>query len=187
MQVLTRNQTSISELSRLSATDIDGWISQAKQLRSDIAESQKKSQDIVTFAAQGEELRGRAKDAASKVSFLGNETNFNDSLVTTLKSVQELKQTTDFAQQALQKNDLLRATSLLNESKKRLGVLRGCERTRLIDVINGRLEDLRSAVSAKLIESWNSIVVLDSARSSLSIYRSIEGKKCFQLWWLSTN
>ena len=110
------------------------------------------------------------------MSFLRNESSFNDSLVTILKSVRQLKQTTDAAQQALLANELLRATQLIKQSKEQLGALKGCDRTRLVNVVKGRLEDVQNSVTEKLIAAWNDLVALDTTASELAIQESIESE-----------
>lgn len=170
------NQASISELSRLSAADIDGWVSQAKQLRHDIDESERRSKEIVTFAAQGTDLQERARDAASKVALLEDEVTFNDSVVGILKKVQELKQTTEAAQSALNMDDISRVTNLLMGAEQQLSLLTEASSTRVIDVIKSRLQELRTELAESLNKRWGSLLAVDVREQNLTINHNVEGE-----------
>ncbi|KAK4697980.1 protein transport protein DSL1/ZW10, partial [Lecanoromycetidae sp. Uapishka_2] len=57
-------KTKIRQNSRNSAPDVDGWISQAKQLRDDIDKSRQIAREIVEQAQHGEVLEEQVNDAA---------------------------------------------------------------------------------------------------------------------------
>ena len=175
-RLLTSFKDSIRELSRFTASDVDGWISQAKQLQSDIDSSQQRSRDITTLAKNGEELDQRTADAASKVSLLRNEAVFNNYLVETLQSVQQLKQTVDTAHNDLQRQNLLEATTSLKKAEKQLASLGQWQQARLVDLITAKLEKIKNAVTEELIKAWNTLVNLDSKRTRLSIRSQIQGE-----------
>lgn len=103
------------------------------------------------------------------MAFLRNETSFNDSVVDTLKAVREIKQTTDNTRQALHTNEFSQAIHLLHKAREQLEALEGCEQTRLVNVVHSRLEDLQAAIVEKLGQSWDTLVSLDTAETSLSI------------------
>lgn len=169
------DQNSISELSRLSATDIDGWIVQAKQLRQDINQTERKSQAIVQFAKDGRALREKLQDASAKVKLLDGEVVFNDSVVDTLRELQNVRTTTDATSAAIEHGQLVEASKSLKQSEvqaSRIGSLVG---TGLIGVIRERIEKIRSKVIDIVEETWSKLIVVDSSTHRLTIHTQVEG------------
>ena len=181
MQIITKVtllQSSVSELSRLSASDINGWIAQAKQLRSDIDESQKHADETVSLATEGEALRNKTQDASGKIKLLKGEVAFNDSLLSTLQGIQTLKQNVDAAQEALLGARLLEAISLLKDSKSQLSNLQRRHASRAVDLISTKITGLENDVANTLTESWSSLILVDLSGPSLTVNEEIQGK-CF--------
>ncbi|MCJ1477975.1 ribosome biogenesis protein ytm1 [Lambiella insularis] len=168
-------KASIRELSRLSAPDIDGWISQARQLRADIDGSQNLAQEVVALAGDGQRLQAHAEDASGKVELLKGEIAFNEALSSTLQQVHDLRDTLDAAQHAALNNSLPDAIALLKNADRQLSELRGCENTRLAGLVRAKVADLHKLVAENLTEQWNALVHVDTDRSLVSFHKTTEG------------
>jgi len=158
----------------LSASDIDGWILQAKQLRGDIEESQQEAKEIVQLSAQGVELKRQTEDAASKVALLKGEVAFNDSLADTLKKIQAVKYVVDSAQAAVLSGQLLESVALLNTAQDQLQQLPRCENARLVDLISAKITELRENTAKTLTESWNALVRIDPMDSIATVKSEVQ-------------
>ncbi|MCJ1395890.1 hypothetical protein MMC18_008776 [Xylographa bjoerkii] len=174
-QARTEVKTSIRELSRLSAPDIDGWVSQARQLRTDIDNSQYLAQEVVSLAKTGKVLQSEAEDASGKVDLLKGEVIFNEVLSSTLQQVHDLRHTLDTAQDAAIQNKLPDAIALLKKADRELSELRGCENTRLAGLVRGKVADLHKLVAETLTEQWNVLIHIDPNTSTISFHRKING------------
>ena len=162
-------ETSIRELSRISAPDIDGWVSQAKQLRADIDSSQNLAQEIVTLADRSQDLQDQVDDAAGKVDLLKCEVDFNEHLFSTLQQVHDLRHTLDVAQRAALAKELPEAIALLKKADRELSELHGGENTRLAGLIRAKIADLYKTVAETLTDQWDTLIHVDVQRSMLSI------------------
>lgn len=168
-------QNNIREASKKSAPDIDGWISQAKQLRVDIQKSQSIAQEIVEQARQGEHLEEEANDAASKVDLLNGEIAFNKSLGDLLEQLRAIQRTLDLVQRAALDDNLLEAVDLLAQIDEKLASLSVTTNTRISSVIGAKVSDIRSHVVRKLTDSWNSYIYVDSRKASIQIRQKMQG------------
>lgn len=156
-----------------SAPDIDGWISQAKQLRLDIQESQEIAREIVEQAGQGELLEDRVNDAASKVGLLNGEVAFTKSLGATLEGVQAIQKTLALVQKAILADRLLEAVDLLGQVEGKLDSIHVPRSTRVAGVLGAKIADLRKDAVEKLTGYWKAYICVDAARSSIKISRSL--------------
>ena len=168
-------QTSIRELSRISAPDIDGWISQAKQLQADIDSSETLAQEVVGLANEGHQVEAQVQDASGKLELLKGEVDFNEHLLGTLQQVYGIRTTLDTAQQAVLDNDLPVAIALLKKADRELSELQGCDNTRLAGLIRAKCADLQKTVADILTEQWNMLVHVDPEDSSISIKHDVRG------------
>ncbi|KAL9118319.1 MAG: hypothetical protein Q9187_005137 [Circinaria calcarea] len=162
-------KASIRELSKISAPDIDGWISQAKRLRHDIEDSQQLSHGIVAQADEGSQLQVVVDDAAAKVGLLNGEVAFNEALAGILQEIKELQSTLASVQGATVDYRLLDAVSLLQEAERQLASTRAGRNTRPAELLGKKIADLRVAVEKTLTDSWDSIIHIDATSSLISI------------------
>ena len=169
-------QTSIRELSRISAPDIDGWISQAKQLRTDIDSSETLAQEVVGLAEEGHQLEAQVEDASGKLELLKGEVDFSEHLLGTLQQVYGIRTTLDTAQQAVLDNDLPVAIALLKKADRELSELQGCDNTRLAGLIRAKCADLHKTVADTLTEQWNILIHIDVEDPSVSIKDKAQGR-----------
>ena len=127
-------------------------------------------------ASQGQGLRDKAQDAASKVGLLKKEVAFNDSLISILQEVQTLKRNLNAAQDAVLGSRLLDAISLLKESKTQLSSLRERHTSRAIDLIKTKITDLENHVADILTESWAALIYVDLSVPSITINNDSDGE-----------
>ena len=168
-------QTSIRELSRLSAPDIDGWIVQAKQLRTDIEHSQQLASQIVARGNEGGNLESRVQDASAKLDLLNREVGFNGALEETLQRLLELRDTLGEGQGAMLDGDILEVVTLLQNTEHNLETLHVCRKTTIAELIRARIGELHAECQKAVTERWDSAIQLDSASSKISIHLKNDG------------
>jgi centromere/kinetochore protein ZW10 len=174
---LTKFQSSIRELSRLSAQDIDGWITQARQLRNDIDSSERQAAEIVNLAEKGKEAEAQRQNAHDKVTLLRTEVSFNERLLNTLQRVQDVKQTVNVAQEAVIGGNLEEGTRLLQESRKQLAELQGCDNTQLTGLIEAKLTDLENTLAEAATKHWKNLIQTDHDHGRITVSTEGSGGK----------
>ncbi|KAL8908838.1 MAG: hypothetical protein Q9207_000564 [Kuettlingeria erythrocarpa] len=115
----------VCKSSKSSAQDIDGWILQAKQLRTDIETAQRSAADVLAKAARDEELRQDVRDARSKLRLLEQELRFNHELAGTLKQVQTIHRLTGHIQDLLDQGHVYMAAERFLQGESELGSMHG--------------------------------------------------------------
>jgi len=175
-------KTSIRELSKLSAPDVDGWISQAKQLRRDIDDTQFKSGEITTIAREGETVQEKAQDGASKVDLLHTEVAFNNTLVTTLTSISDVQATIHDAEATLSAGDEDGAHDIdtvvngILSAREQLDTLGDLQNAAFAALIKDQISNLHEKLSGTLSVHWNQNIVFDRKKSSVIINRTVPQK-----------
>ncbi|KAF2710283.1 WD40 repeat-like protein [Pleomassaria siparia CBS 279.74] len=168
----TKNE--IRQISREAASDVDGWIAQARKLQDDIKSSQETAHEIVQQAEAGKENTSRLQDATSKISFLYSEIAYNESLVQIVEQLRDISSLLDSTEDAAVRGHVIHAIDRLedaNASFKRLG---NFENTRVVGVLKSRADQLRAAIVETTTESWNGFIVLDSVERRVTLRDEIE-------------
>ena len=155
-------------------------MSQAKQLRDDIEDSQRLAEEITAEANHQEELQAQAEDAAAKVKLLKGEVIFNQALTDTLQQVHDIRHILETGHAALVSDGLKDAVGSLQEAESRLESLRECQNTRVFGLIRSQIADYREVVGARLIELWDAFVFVDAKASTVSIKKEIRGECHFR-------
>ena len=127
-------------------------------------------------ARQGELLEEQVNDATSKLELLNGEVAFNNSLGATLEGVQAIQRTLDLVQRAILAGRLLEAVDLLRQVAEELDSIPVPQNTRVASVLGAKVADLRDDVVEKLIGCWKAYICVGSARSSIKISRSLNGR-----------
>lgn len=164
-----REQATIRSISRECAPDVDGWISQAKQLRDDVRQSQEQARQIVGEAQQADQLEEEANDAANKVALLDKELAFNQGLATTLDRLQALRHTLDSIQSAILDDQLLHAVDLLRNAKESVASTHVLRTATVAVVFRSRIIDLRKETAEKLISCWDEYINVDTDACCITI------------------
>ncbi|KAF2435010.1 hypothetical protein EJ08DRAFT_580829 [Tothia fuscella] len=166
----------LRELSRQSAPDIDGWISQAKQLQADIERSKATAREIVQEAEAGKTLNAHVEDATSKVELLRKELDFNVTLADTLEQLQIISGLLDGSQNAASEGDLAESLEKLGNAQKVIDQLDSFENTRFAGLVERRASQLRELLVAKVQEYWHGMVKYSSAERRITILNDMTGE-----------
>ena len=176
-------KASIQGISRDSAQDIDGWITQAKQLRHDIDLAHDTSSRIVAGATEAERLVGCAEDAASKVALLEGEVAFTETLVLVFERIRGLGQVLDTVQRAILEDRTIDTPDMLIEAATQLEIIRHCCKTRVAGVLKSKLARLRAEVEGSLLHHWNMLVHVEIYPPKLKIQHEVQRKPLIE--WIS--
>ena len=116
-------QDEICRVSRETATDVDPWIAQAKQLHEDIARSKAIARDIVREHESGKALAAAAQDARAKLDLLDQEIIYNTKITTALEDLQSFDHDLQSLHSSLSKSDTLGAATQWTSVYARLDTL----------------------------------------------------------------
>ena len=127
-------------------------------------------------ARQGELLEEQVNDAISKLGLLNGEVAFNTSLGATLEGLQAIQRTLDLVRRAILAGRLLEAVDLLGQVVEELDSIPVPQSTRVASLLGAKVTDLRNDVVEKLIGCWKAYICVETARSSIKISRSLNGR-----------
>ncbi|CAO2648880.1 Nn.00g098290.m01.CDS01 [Neocucurbitaria sp. VM-36] len=168
----TKNE--VRNLSREAASDVDGWIKQARKLQDDIKRSQETAKEIVQQAEGGKENTLRVQDTASKVSLLHSEIAYNESLAQVVEQLRDISTLLDSAQNAAVHGHVMHALQTLDDANGAFERLGPFETTRVVGVLKNKQGQLKKAITETVTESWNGLVHVDSTNLKISLRQSIE-------------
>lgn len=180
-------QSDIRERSRGTAPDIDGWISQAKQLQADIEESRASARQIVRQSEAEKSLEGQVNDASSKVDLLKGEVFFNETLAETLEQIERIHQLLYSVQEATLGDRLLDAIVWLEKAQEEIGMLRTFENTRVVKILRGKATDIHGAIVETIDDCWKALLRMDTSTGRVTIKHEIQSKIIPVLHGLETN
>ncbi|KAL8943632.1 MAG: hypothetical protein Q9216_000920 [Gyalolechia sp. 2 TL-2023] len=169
-EIKTRIRTSSKE----SAPDIDGWISQAKQLHGDIETAQRTSRDIILKAERDDKFRQSVHDAGSKLRLLEEEVAFNESLAATLEQVKRGRHQTDKIQSMLAQGGLFEAVTLCVENDTFLASIQSGRNVRAIAVLQNEGTEMRHGIIRGLTQKWYDVVQINDQTSTVSLSENAE-------------
>ncbi|KAL6156121.1 ribosome biogenesis protein ytm1 [Exserohilum turcicum] len=168
----TRNE--VRALSREAASDVDGWIAQARKLQHDIKRSQDTAKEIVQQAEAGKEITARVQDAAGKVSLLHTEIAYNESLAQAVEQLRDISTLLDSAQNAAVNGHVLHAIGTLEDADGAFTRLGPFATTRVVGVLRNKQEQLKKAIVETVTDSWHGLISVDSTNHKISLHQSIE-------------
>ncbi|KAL6709689.1 ribosome biogenesis protein ytm1 [Coniothyrium glycines] len=167
-----RNQ--VRTLSRESASDVDGWIAQARKLQDDIKRSQETAKEIVQHAEGGKERQAHVQDSASKVSLLHSEITYNETLAQVVEQLRDISTLLDSAQNAAVHGHVMHALNTLEDAKSAFNRLGPFQPTRVANVLKNKESQLRKDISETVTESWNGLIQVDNSANTIFLRQSIE-------------
>ncbi|EGE86770.1 is centromere binding protein at prophase [Blastomyces dermatitidis ATCC 18188] len=162
-------ENEISLLSRDTASDVDGWISQAKQLHEDIERSRSTAREIIRQHEIGQQLQGQVTDASKKVELLENEIAFNEAVTRKLEDIRTIDYRISSALMAIDQDDLETATGLFEEIEMLMKTTDLPPTTPVLRVLSGNVAGLRTAIATTALQKWNSLVKLDSKLGLMTV------------------
>ncbi|KAL8767468.1 MAG: hypothetical protein Q9209_006054 [Squamulea sp. 1 TL-2023] len=167
-------QNQIRTSSQASAQDIDGWISQAKQLRKDIETVQSSSRHILANAQRNKELQQDVLNASSKLHLLEEELAFNQNLAATIENVRDIRGAIGQIQDLNVHGELLKAVDFAVEMEKKLGLAEKDRRIKAFGLLAMASKDLRQDIVKALDERWQNLIRVDAQISSVSLPHELQ-------------
>jgi centromere/kinetochore protein ZW10 len=164
----------VRNISREAASDVDGWIAQARKLQNDIKHSQETAKEIVQEAQKGKANTARVQDAASKVSLLHTEIAYNESLAQVIEQLRDISTVLDSAQEAAVHGNTIHALDRLEDAHGAFKRLGSFETTRAVGVLRTKEDQLRKAIVENITESWNGLLAVDNTNNKISLKDVIE-------------
>ncbi|WEW61335.1 ribosome biogenesis protein ytm1 [Emydomyces testavorans] len=172
-------ENEISALSRETVTNVDDWMTQAKQLHQDIERSRLTAREIVTLHEKGRNLCNRASDAQSTVDRLREEIAFNGVLLEALEEARSIDDQLAAAQLALGQNQWIRSIELLEEITGSLTRTKLPQQTNVVGLLSTKAADLRASIAISLRTGWKSLVKVDPSSNEITITLSSSGTPNF--------
>jgi centromere/kinetochore protein ZW10 len=167
-------QDEIRKVSREAASDVDGWITQARKLQDDIKRSQDTAKEIVQQADASKDHTARVQDAASKLSLLHSEVAYNESLAQVVEQLRDISALLDSAQDAAVHGHVMHAIERLEDVDTAFQRLGPFQTTRVVGVLKNKEAQMKKAVIETVTESWNGLVQVDFSNNRISLKESIE-------------
>ncbi|KAI4290578.1 MAG: hypothetical protein L6R35_000141 [Caloplaca aegaea] len=180
-------KTRLRKSSKHSAQDIDGWISQAKQLRNDIQTVRRSAEEIVSKAKQDEELQQALHDAGSKLRLLEEEVAFNQTLTTILEQIRGIRRDIKQAHNLVNEADLSTAAKFLLDIDTDLVSIQRGRNIKALAVVELESRELRQTVARALTQSDplskscgpSLVESLISVRLSAAVPQELAALQCF--------
>lgn len=156
-------------MSATAAPDIDGWITQARQLHADIQSSIQAAREIRTSHSESQRLRSIAQDHAAKTALLKQEVAFNQELVSTLEKIQTLSKKLDDARISLGNGDIIEAIDGVEELERELHEESALGSTRVATILADRASSFRESIGDEVRLRWRDLVRIDRAAGKLEV------------------
>lgn len=171
---LTKWQNEVRKVSREAASDVDGWISQARKLQDDIKRSQDTAKEIVQHAEEGKVNTARVQDAASKVSLLHTEITYNESLARVVEQLRDISSLLDSAQDAAVRGNVMYAIERLEDVDGAFKSLGPFGSTRVVGVLKSKESQMRKAIVETVTDIWNGLLDVDMINKRVALRESTE-------------
>ncbi|KAL2002346.1 hypothetical protein VTN02DRAFT_129 [Thermoascus thermophilus] len=156
-------------LSQRNASDVDGWISQAKQLHADIERSRLTAREIVAQHENTKPLQLKVDDASAKVELIKTEIAFNQAVTEALEDVQRLCLQLDAGRRALAEGSIMDAIGAVEATEKAMEVVVFSRNTNVASVLAETTSGLRRSIIDSLRVRWDSQVKIDRKKGELVI------------------
>ncbi|OKL64638.1 hypothetical protein UA08_00177 [Talaromyces atroroseus] len=144
----------INALSQGTASDVDGWISQARQLRADIERSRETARDIVAQHERTQPLQDKVKDASAKVQLITNELAFNEAVTDVLGEVQKFSSHIFNSHKAVEEEDIDNSITSLEAAERLLESHNLMRYTSISSILRERVSSLRTSIVDLLLSCW---------------------------------
>ncbi|EEH37821.1 hypothetical protein PAAG_00742 [Paracoccidioides lutzii Pb01] len=162
-------ENEISTLSRETASDVDGWISQAKQLHEEIERSRSTAREIVRQHEKVQQLQNQVTDAAKKVELLENEIAFSEAVTRNLEDIRTIDYRISSAHMAIEQGELESAIGLFEEIQMLLKTTGLPSTTPVLRILSENVSALRAALATVLRRKWDSLVKIDSELGQMTV------------------
>ncbi|CAO1596585.1 ribosome bioproteinsis protein ytm1 [Xanthoria calcicola] len=164
----------VRSFSQDSAQDIDGWISQAKQLRNDIETVQSSARDISFKAQKSRDLQRDVHDASSKLHLLEEELAFNQAVAAMIEDACHVRRAIGQIQHLSSQGDLLEAIEIMVETEKNLELADKSHRIKAFGVLAIVTKDLRQEIVEALNRRWHHSIRIDAQTCTVSLPQNLQ-------------
>jgi protein transport protein DSL1/ZW10 len=153
-------QTDIRGLGQTNSSDVDEWVTRARQLQHDIEKSQAIAREIVKNHEDGNVLARTELEAKAKSELLQSEISFNQALESSLEELKALDIALGEAEKKIHSNSLVELAGNIGELFARTEHLTdGLAK----DIVRGRLKRVQDALVEGLLVAAISMVDFDKA------------------------
>ncbi|CRG87995.1 centromere/kinetochore protein ZW10 [Talaromyces islandicus] len=167
--VRSQVQKEISSISKNTAIDVDGWVSQARQLHADIERSRETAREIVAQHESTVPLRSVVKDAAAKVKLVQTELAFNKAVTGILEKVKDFSSRIDDGLKAVEEERIADAINYVDSAESFLGSAELSAYGGLSNILRESISHLRKSIEELLLLQWTSEVRIDKSERMLFI------------------
>lgn len=162
-------QEEICKLSRETAPDVDGWISQARQLHADIERSRVTAREIVIQHEKGQQFRHQVAEATEKVQHLQDEIALNRTLSETVEEIRSLEHQLASAHEAVNDNQSHRSVELLQALENTLAATPLPPNSHALRILSSKCSDLRSSIGVGLKRQWDSFAQINHSAGQMTV------------------
>lgn len=162
-------QKEIHALTEQTADDVDGWISQAKQLHADIERSRETAREIVAQHEKTKPLQLAVRDATAKVQLMQTELAFNEAVTGVLEEVQEFTGRLESGHKAVEEERIKDAIEILESVHSTLETAGFSRYGNLTSILRENTSTLRSSIVELLLLHWAAEVRIDRDKKELRI------------------
>lgn len=165
-------------MSQGTASDVDGWISQARRLRADIERSRETARDIVAQHERTQPLQDKVKDASAKVQLITNELAFNEAVINVFEEVQKFSSHISKGHKAVEEEHIDDSITSLEAAEKFIESPNVMRYTNISSILRERVSFLRKSIVDLLLSCWARHVRL--SKNELEIFIDDESSKQIQ-------
>lgn len=164
------------QLSKDSAPDIDGWITQAKQVQAEIERSKQAAREIVQQAEANASLKERMVDATTKVGLLEQEVTFNESLTAILDDIRSTSTILNEVKDDIVGSNIITALKRLQTADAAVGRLEKVTSTKAYELLQRRLGTVKATLQQETATLSDQLVEVDGADLTIAVIRGIAEK-----------
>ncbi|CAK4034555.1 Hypothetical predicted protein [Lecanosticta acicola] len=168
---LSQSQDQVKEeirsIGKDASSDIDTWISRAKELQADILRSRETARQIVADAEAGKELKSKVEDRKRKVDLLENEVAFQESVAARLDHIRHAKEVLEDVQECIVKGQFGRGLKRLEEAEESTNGLGAGGGSGVGMLLGRRAEKLRERLQEAVIEGWNQHIIVGEGHQAV--------------------
>ncbi|KAH7033468.1 uncharacterized protein B0I36DRAFT_109508 [Microdochium trichocladiopsis] len=173
-QAKSRLESEIHSINEETAPEVSQWAANAKSLEEDINRSRAMANDIVR-RSEAPDVSGKTiREAEDKVSFLQQETAYNQQVRNALVSIKNVNEILDKVEIARDERRILDSLHLLESAWTALDRIPVSKSCRVMKILNMRAFELKSAVHDVFNHVWSTLVQVDAATGTASVSENVQ-------------
>jgi len=144
-------KTSVRDISKTQADDVDSWVAQAKKVQDDIARCKQDAAEIVQEHERILALRSTRNDIRSKVGLLREEISFNETLEEQIRLISETSRSLSVLEHDIGQQHFVHAARAVPKLRATISTIASGEsRSLLSQVHSGLSRELQKRLEAEL-------------------------------------